>query len=445
MRLGALWVSATLVALAAARIAAVIWAAIWNIRGDYYASLPGAYVETVNPTLWNSPDMEGAWGYHVHTYFHGPAQYLTLYPVAYLDSYAAIARVLLPIYAVLLAATFVLLRAAAGRLAPGAQLTIPLFASTFLFFPLLQSFIQREFEVVVCLGLSAALWLLLQDRRNAAAAVLAYVAWFKYVPLLFLGYFGLRCWLKAAGVFVLTSIAILAAAHAVFGLPLFVNNNVPRHAAQVFNVWSYGFEPRQDQYVYGTGFCYGWIEIETTLANVRHALCSLSFRARWLPANVIYVLMCLAVAASYLVTHARFERVVQRPADIERWRRALEFSIVTTVYSCFFFNHYYYLIVLIIPLGVLLTRYLSTPSRSRLIAWTISYVLLSAFVIPTSVLTRLTGVDVWAAYIKGAWFLWGELLLMYLLLREYCDLATNAQRRAEEQLASGTPCASEIS
>jgi hypothetical protein len=426
MRLGAIWVSATLGALAAGRIAAAIWAAIWNIRGDYYASLPGAYVEAVNPTLWNSPDMEGAWGYHVHTYFHGPAQYLTLYPVAYLDSYAAIARVLLPIYAVLLAATFALLRAAAGRLAPGTQLTVPLFASTFLFFPLLQSFIQREFEVVVCLGLSAALWLLLQDRRNAAAAVVAYVAWFKYVPLLFLGYVGLRGWLKAAGVFVLTSIAILAVAHAVFGLPLFVNNNVPGHAAQVFNLWSYGFE-RKSYSFYGTGFCHGWFETETTLANVRHALCAISFRAPWVPANVIYLLICLAVAASYLVTHARFERVVQRPADIERWRRALEFSIVTTVYSCFFFNHYYYLIVLIIPLAVLLTRYLTLPRTGRLVAWTVAYVLLSAFVIPTSVLTQLSGVDVWAAYIKGAWFMWGELLLMYLLLREYWDLSTLPQ------------------
>ena len=421
MRLGSLWVSATLVALAAGRIAAAMWAAISNIRGDYYASLPGAYVETVNPTLWNSPDMEGTWGYHVQTYFHGPVQYLTLYPVAYLDSYTAIARVLLPIYAVLLAATFVLLRAAAGRLAPGAQLTIPLFASTFLFFPLLQSFIQREFEVVVCLGLTAALWLLLQDRRNAAAAVLAYVAWFKYVPLLFLGYLGLRRWVKAVGVFVLMSTAILAVAHALFGLPLFVNNNVPRHAAQVFNLWSYGFE-REHEFV-GTGFCHGWFETETTLANVRHALCSLTFRARWLPANVIYAITCLAVAATYLVTHARFERVAQRPEEIERWRRAVEFSIVTTVYSCFFFNHYYYLIVLIIPLGVLLTRYLATPRAGRVVLWTIAYVLLSAFVIPTSFLTQLFGVDVWAAYIKGAWFIWGELLLMYLLLREYWDLS----------------------
>jgi hypothetical protein len=127
------------------------------------------------------------------------------------------------------------------------------------------------------------------------------------------------------------------------------------------------------------------------------------------------------------VTHARFERVVQRPADIERWRRALEFSIVTTVYSCFFFNHYYYLIVLIIPLAVLLTRYLTLPRTGRLVAWTVAYVLLSAFVIPTSVLTQLSGVDVWAAYIKGAWFMWGELLLMYLLLREYWDLSTLPQ------------------
>jgi hypothetical protein len=326
-----------------------------------------------------------------------------------------------------LAMAFLLLRAAAGRLMPSGRLTVPLFASTFLFFPLLQAFIQREFEVVVFFGLSAALWLLLIDRRNAAAAALGYVSWFKYVPLMFLGYLGLRRWWTAVAVFTVTSIVILAAAHAAFGLELFVNNNVPGHAAQVFNLWSYGFERRQDDYVYGTGFCYGWIEIETTLSNVRHALCSLSYRSPWLPPHVIYIALCLVIAGTYLATHLRFERL--RPeADVERWRRALEFAIVTTVYSCFFFNHYYYLIVLVIPLMVLLVRYLRGGRPVRFVLWAAAYVLISAFVVPMSVLTRATGVDVWAVYIKGAWFLWGELLLMYLLLREYRDLSAACGR-----------------
>jgi hypothetical protein len=418
--------AAVVAGVVCARIAAAVWAAVSNIRGDYYASMPGAYVRDVNPTLWNSPDMQGAWGYHVDTYFHGPVQYLTLYPVAYFDSYARVAQALLPIYAVVLAAAFLCLRRALAPLCSSRHVTLALFASTFLFFPLLQAFIQREFEVVVFLGLSAALLALVRDRRNVAAASLAYIAWFKYVPLMFVAYLALRGWYRAVATFVAVSIGILGLSHAVFGLGLFVNNNVPGHAAQVFNLWTYGFEPGNHGYLYGTGFCYGWIEIETTLANVRHGLCSLSFSAPWLPPHLVYLVICSAIAAAYLFTHFRFARDT-RTVRHEMWRRALEFSIVTTVYSTFFFNHYYYLIVLAIPLNVLLVRYLATGSRAGLALWAAAYVCISAFVIPISVLTRATGVDVWAFYIKGAWFLWGELLLMALLLREYWQLTASAR------------------
>ena len=423
MKRASAWLSASLVALATLRIASAVWAAITNIRGDYYASMPGAYVQHVNPVLWDSADMEGAWGYHVNTYFHGPTQYLTLYPMAYLDSYAAIASVLLPIYIVVLAVAFMFLRGAISRLAGNKTITAPLFAATFLFFPLLQAFIQREFEVVVFLALTVALWLLLHARPTIAGVVLGYIAWFKYVPILFAGYLGLRRWYTAVAAFALTSAVVLLVAEAAFGLELFINNNVPAHAAQVFNVWSFGFQPGPHGYLAGTGFCYGWLEIETTLANVRHGLCSLAFSTPWLPPHIVYLALCVAIAAIYLITHVRLDRRGLRAPDDERWRTALEFSIVTTVCTCFFFNHYYYLIALVIPLTVLLARYLMTARSDRLIAWMVAYLLLSAFVVPTSVLTRLTGADVWAVYIKGAWFLWGELILMCLLLYEYRSLS----------------------
>ena len=416
------WVGVSLAALAAARVAMAIRAAVSNIRGDYYASLPGEYVRTVNPTLWDSPDMAGAWGYHANTYFHGPTQYLTLYPVAYLDSYAAIARVLLPIYAVVVAAAFVLLHSGVRRLVPSRPIAAPLFACVFLFFPLLQALIQREFEVIVYLGLTLAFWCLVTDRRTAAGAVLGYIAWFKYVPLLFLGYLSLRRWYASVGAFVATSAVVLLLSHVLFGLGLFINNNVPNHAAQVFNLWSYDFVHGPGRLIYGTGFCHGWIELETTLANVRHGLCSLSYGAPWVPANVIYMVLCLVIAAAYLAAHVRIERMRATP-ETERWRRAIEFSIVIVVYSCFFFSHYYYLIVLVLPFSVLLARYLSTFDRLSFAMWATAYVLIAAFVVPTSMLSRISGVDIWAYYIKGAWFLWGELLLVYLLLREYWRIA----------------------
>jgi hypothetical protein len=411
-----------------ARVASVVFAATTNIRGDYYASLPGAYVRDANPVLWDSPDLQGTWGYHRDTYYHGPVQYLTLYPVAFFNSYAEIARVLLPVYGVVLAAAFLCLRAAAAQLAPARQLTVPMLAATFLFFPLLQAWLQREFEVVILLALSAALWLVVCDRRVAAAALLAYAAWFKYVPLLFAGYLACRGWTRAVASFAVASLVILAATAVVFGLTLFVNNNVPAHAAQVFAVWTYGFRSEVAGHLEGTGFCQGWFTIETTLANLRHGFCGVSARHPWFPANVAYLLVSVLTAGVYLTAHRRLER--QPPgAGGERWRRAVEFSIVTTVCATFFFAHYYYLILLAVPFNVLLARYLSDGRAGAIVAWLVSYALVSAFVVPTSLLTRALGADAWELYISSGAFLYGELLLLGLLLWEYWRLGDTPWRR----------------
>lgn len=292
------WVPAGLALLALARLAQVAWAAVSNNRGDYYASLPGTYVRDVNPTLWHSPDMQGAMGYLLNTYYHGPTQYLTLYPVAYLDSYEQIAAVLLVAYSVLLAVTFRWLVRALSPLAPGAAIGVPLFAMTFLFFPLLQSFLQREFELVLFAGLTFALMQLQRDRFVVAGAVLGYVAWFKYIPLLFAGYLALRGWFAAVAGFVLASVAVVAATHLAFGWDEFYNNNVPDHAAQVFNVMQYGFSPDADNVLRGSGFCNGWFATETTLANIRHGLCAVASTNPWLAPNLAYLLISVAVAAA---------------------------------------------------------------------------------------------------------------------------------------------------
>lgn len=417
------WVSSGLALLALGRLAQVGWAAISNNRGDYYASLPGTYVRDLNRTLWHSPDMQGAMGYLLNTYYHGPTQYLTLYPVAYLNSYEQIATVLLVVYSALLAVTFWWLKRALEPIAPGVAIGVPLFAMTFLFFPLLQSYLQREFELVLFAGLAFALMQLQRDRFVAAGAVLGYIAWFKYIPLLFAGYLALRGWFAAVVGFILASVAVIAATHLAFGLPEFFNNNVPDHAAQVFNLAQYGFTLDAGGVLRGSGFCHGWFATETTLANVRHGLCALASKNPWLAPNLVYLLICVAVAAIWLHAYYHLARRPALPAGDEAWRRALEFSVVTTVCACFFFAHFYYLIVLVIPYGVLLARYLSTGDRLRLGLWLASYALVSAFVIPTGILSRLTGIDVWAWYFDGAWFLYGELLLMGTLLFEYRALA----------------------
>lgn len=226
----------------------------------------------------------------------------------------------------------------------------------------------------------------------------------------------------ATAVFAITSVVVLGVADGLFGLPLFFNNNVPGHARQVAAVTSAGFRVDENGHSIGLGFCQGWFDNETTLANVRHGLCTIAAHAPWFPPNVVYVLLCLLIAAVYLSVHARLERL-NVDAITEGWRRALELAIVTTVCACFFFSHYYYLILLVLPLNVLLARFLAGRRRSALALWAIAYFLISAFVVPTGLVSRLAGFDVWETYIWGAWFLPGELLLMGLLLREYRSLA----------------------
>jgi hypothetical protein len=415
-------IAVLLVAVVIVRVASVTWSATGRTRGDFYASMPGAYVETLNPTLWNSPDMTAAWGYHQHTYFHGPIQYLTLYPLALLDSFASIAALLLPVYGLLLAATCWLMWRIASRLGAPGSLIVPLFASTFLFFPLLQAYLQREFEVVITFALAAALWWLIHNARSRAAALFAYAAWFKYIPLLFGGYLLLRRWWRELGVFAAVSVVILAVSQWLFGLSRFFNNNVPGHAAQVFRLWGHGFAVDATGHRYGTGFCEGWYDNESTLSNLRHGLCTMASAHAWVQPALIYLLICAAVAAIYLWTHARLERMILSALQEAR-RRALEVSIVTTICACFFFSHYYYLILLIIPFNVLLAIYAADRRRGAMAAWAVAYFLVSAFVVPMTLMSRVAGFDVWEPYIWQGWFWYGEMLLVALLMTEYARLA----------------------
>lgn len=427
----------TVVAVVCIRIASTIWAALWNNRGDFYASLPGTYVKWVNPTLWNSPDMRGAMGYHLDTYYHGPTQYLTLYPIAFLDSYEQIAWALLPCYIFALGIGWMCLHRALATLAPGRPIGVPLFAASFLFFPLLQALIQREFEVITFMVWCFALLQLVTDRRERAAAAFAYIAWFKYIPLMLIGYCAVRGWMRALGVFVVASLVIVALTQVAFGLDEFYNNNVPGHAAQVLNVFEYSFYYDAGGVLNGAGFCRGWFETETTLTNLRHGLCAISARAPAVPANIVYLLICAVVAATCLVTHVRLQRAVPRPHFDEGWRRAIELSIIITICSCFFFAHYYYLIALTVPYSVLLVRFLTQRTPVWLAWWAASYAMVSALVIPTGILSRLAGTDAWAWYVGAGWCFYGELLLVMLLLIEYWRVGQSPQA-----VASGTAAVS---
>ena len=147
-------------------------------------------------------------------------------------------------------------------------------------------------------------------------------------------------------------------------------------------------------------------------------------RASWIHPPLIYIGLCIAVAVWYLRAHVRLERAAV--AALEPRRRALEFSLVTTICTCFFFGHYYYLIALLIPLTVLLVRYVAEDRRGALALWGLTYFLLGAFIVPIGLLSRVSGYDVWAMFTRYSIFWYGEVLLMGLLLTEYRRLATRA-------------------
>ena len=69
-------------ALAAAAVLTTLtlttYVATRRTGGDFFATLPGGYARTMNPILWESPDLKESWAFHKDTYLHGPSQYLTL-------------------------------------------------------------------------------------------------------------------------------------------------------------------------------------------------------------------------------------------------------------------------------------------------------------------------------------------------------------------------------
>ena len=234
---------------------------------------------------------------------------------------------------------------------------MPLLASTFLFFPLLQAYLQREFEVVVHVRARRGAAVVAPERSaRPAAALLAYAAWFKYIPLMFAGYLVLRRWWRELGD---------------------VRRGVGRDPARCPSGSSdcRGSSTTTCPAMPRRCSCCGATALATMRpATVRHRLLRRLVRQRidavqpaswpvhdgpphrWVNPPLIYLALCAAIAAIYLRTHFRLERRRSAPA-LEARRRALEFSIITTICACFFFSHYYYLIVLVIPFNVLFMLY----------------------------------------------------------------------------------------
>jgi len=421
--------------VATVRLGAAYRAALTATHGDFYATLPGAYVERINPTLWNSPDLRDSWAFHHSAYLHGPTQFLTLYPIAYLDSYRAIAAVLLPVYALLLLVAIALLCRAVNAPADRVVTFWSVYAIVGLFFPILQALGQREFEIVIVAALALAVVAAVADRPLLLGSAWAYVTGFKYIPVLAVLYFIGRRWWRVLLAYVAALLVIAGMAEAVFGLRGFFNDTVRSQAAAQLS------ELRS-----GDALCESFVNPLTqdfahanqTFAGVRWGLCALRDRHPWLPLPFSYLVVCAAVGAAAVLGFVRLERADRLDSRAEQWRRLLELSVVITACSTLFFAHYYYLAVLVVPLVVLFARFAAEwpTRRGAMIAWAAAYVLLGAFVVPSGATLRLIGVDVFAIYMRGAFYVYGEMLLLALLLREY--LALPAAARAATAASTST-------
>ncbi len=416
-------------AIGALFLAKGIYRGLEFTHGDFYFSLPGEYAQRLNPTLWNSPDVQPAVNFNHGTYLYGPTQYLTLFPIVFLDSYRSIALALLVIYPVVLIAAWYVLNKVLSTGEPRSEvMPAVLFAMMFAFLPVTQVLIQREFEVVALLLLLTACLLFVRGREMGSGAALAALTWFKYWPLALLGAFIVQRRFKGLAAFVAATGALLLATHLVFGLERFVPLKIagiitglmrPLGSGEVL----YPVIPRGAQ---KSDFCRQWVPGRGTEAEVRWMLCGLEDRYPVLSAKAIFAVTIVASASLFLWSAIALER---RPADpmTVKWRAIWECSVLTIVGSAFLHAHYYYFVVFVLPLGALLWWYIAQPQkwrRTKMALWAAAYVLLNALILPTSWLSSIFHTDVWAFYLDSGLCLAGTLLLLGLVLWELTVMAS---------------------
>lgn len=415
------WAWRVLIVLALSRFAVVVYTGTEVNRGDFYATLPGANVEALNPTLWNSPDLADSWGFKRPVYLYGPTQYLTLLPVMwFVDTYAQVERFLLWAYALVIALLIYLLWRAGRLIQPDANGLAPALLLTAAFFlPLQIAYLQREFEVVVVCTTAGALLAMLARRDRLSGALLGYVTWFKFFPLVWVLYLLIRRRGAALLGFGAMSLVLAMATWGLLGFQGFW---------AVIDVVGLQYDRSTGAF----GMCAEWLsplsrfhaEHNTTWVDARWALCSLNSRWSWLPAFPLYLALLLACGGLFLFGFVRLERGEQLPVRLEAWRRGLEVGLVVMASSTLFHAHYYYLSLLLVPLSVLLARYLADGEGRwwRRAAWIGAYLSLTAFAIPISILSNATGLDFWWTFMANTLYFPGVLVLLGLLFWEYLTI-----------------------
>ena len=425
------------IALAAVRLATLVNGSDFSVRGDFFATLPGAYVQTLNPTLWNADDLRLAWGFHRPFYYYGPTQYLTLYPIVLLKSYRQIAVALSFVYAATLAAAIYLL----SRLViiAGARSVLGVFALSIAFAPLMQAYFHVEFEVVIFFTIVAAAYLLVMGRDGLAGALLGYIAWFKIWPVAFLGYFILRRRFTAAGAFVLASTLTLGVSHALFGLDRFVILNpalarsIPGRNPEFFlstlmTPLQVSFDSRWGpENATGQGFCKGWVRSDQTYVSARWGMCGLMFTHGWHAGVAVFFAAGAILTVLFLVGFIAAEARRDFDSADTVCRTVCEVALVIIGAALTLVAHFYYFVFLLVPICVLTYRFVARGAWLKLVWLATAYGVLGGAVLPALLVSRVLGRNFWAFYSGHSIYLFGLVTLTSVIMWEYLSLGFRRQ------------------
>src|SRR4029077_20328313 len=135
-------------------------------------------------------------------------------------------------------------------------------------------------------------------------------------PVLIVPYLIGRRWWRSTAAYAIGLAVFLVAAHVLFGLPGFFNENVT------------GIASDQISQLTPSSFCEAWTRPVThtfavsnqTYAGIRWGLCRLQDRYGWIPLPLTYFAICATIGAAAILLFRRLERFPVTDAA-ERWRR----------------------------------------------------------------------------------------------------------------------------
>lgn len=379
---------------------------------DFLDTLPEAFLNRPPDLLSNFPNsIRGA------TYLHGPTQYLTVLPLVFAGSAAAIERILFPLYGVVIVVAALVSRRTFEKAAAGPVPWVPIVAATVAFPPVEHAWVDCEFEVVILLAFTAAMYAAVHNRFATVGALIAYISLYKYMPLIAVAYLVVRRWWRSLAGFAATAAVIVLLAHVVFGLEGFANNNIGAKGAELLTglntpafcapteIRSEGPQP----------------DIEDE--SIRGSLCEIGSLIA-VPPQFLYLGIVGITLGLCAVGTMRLERAVRVLESTEQWRRILELGIIATVSVTFFFTHYYYLSLLILPMSALLARFTSGGRRwtPGLILLALAYFLVGCFLARPGPIERWFGVDLWTLARDTSALFAGEMITLGLLLHQYVTL-----------------------